>query len=102
MSNLELFVPLMFLAVIAVEGFTEFIFGTLFEKIPALSPYDWTLKYISLAVGLSLAFYYDLDVATVALLPHTPVGVVITGLALGRGGNFVNNIFSLIASWTKK
>jgi len=38
------------------EGFVEYIFGTLFDKLPKLSAHKWALMYISLLVGVGLAF----------------------------------------------
>lgn len=80
-----------------VEGFTEYIFGTAFEKFTKLQPYKWLLMYISLIVGIGLMFYYQLDLIALianmagASLPVTPVGLVLSGLVIGRGANYAND-----------
>ena len=95
--DLGLLVALLFFGFIATEGFVEYFFGTLFEKFPKITPYAWTLKYISLLAGIGLAFAYNLDlVARVFTLasPGMPwLGTLITGVVMGRGANFVSEVW---------
>lgn len=97
MENLGLFVVLMFFGFMATEGAVEYIFGTLFEKFAAITPYAWVLKYASLAAGLFLAFAYHLDGVQIVfgqVSPEMPwLGTFLTGLVMGRGANFVADVW---------
>ena len=93
MSNLLLYAVLLFLAFMATEGTVEYVLGTLFDKVAALTPFKWGLMYVSLAIGIFLAFYYALDVMAFLGLPASPVGMVLTGVIIGRGANFVSNVW---------
>lgn len=83
-----------------VEGFVEYIFGTLFDKIPALSAHKWALMYISLIAGVAVAFYYGIDLISLIAnnaggqLSNTPVGILLSGLIIGRGANYINDFVS--------
>lgn len=83
-----------------VEGFTEYIFGTAFDKFPKLTPYKWLLMYLSLIVGVVVCFYYAIDLVALiannagASLPNTPVGIVFSGLIVGRGADYINDFVS--------
>ena len=89
-----LFALMMFLGFIATEGTVEYIAGTLFDKVAKLQPHKWLLMYVSLAAGIFLAFYYGLDMVALFGQPETPVGIVITGIVMGRGANFVSDVWS--------
>lgn len=77
------------------ESATEYIFGTPMDKF-GLSGFKWALMYISLAVGIGLAFYYQLDL--IALLATVVgeeiatswVGYCLTGFGIGRGANWLH------------
>lgn len=82
------------------ESMVEYLFAPLATMLKRTWPV-WDeiqpLKYVSLAVGVALAFAYNLDViyeafGFVAAWPG--VGVVITGLAIGRGSNFVHDFWT--------
>lgn len=95
-----------------VETLTEAVFSPLFEKIPGLAPYRWALAYIALAVGLAGAFIYGFDLisilshyvtriqAAVDPLGEYPTiepnwfGEAITGLAIGKGSNYIHQFIS--------
>lgn len=80
-----------------VEGFVEYVFGTAFDKSPKLIPYKWMLMYISLIVGVAVAFYYSIDL--IALIANnaggniaiTPVGIIFSGFIIGRGANYISD-----------
>lgn len=78
------------------ESFVEYVFGTAFDKVPKLVPYKWTLMYVAMAAGVGLAFYYSIDL--ISMLPPgsgvTPVGIILSGLAIGRGSNFLHQFVS--------
>lgn len=100
--TLAKFATLMFLAFVATEGVVEYLAGRLFEKIEKLKPYDWLLMYLSAAVGIALAFWYRLDILALWLGEvYSPVGVVITGVLVGRGANTINTVAKLIVGWIK-
>jgi hypothetical protein len=90
-----------------VESFIEYLFGTPMDKIPKLQPYKWVLMYFALGAGAGLTFYYKLDL--VAILPvwlaellnkplpnyePTTVGILLSGLSVGRGSNFLHQLMS--------
>lgn len=79
-----------------VESFVEYVFGTLFDKIPKFAPYKWALMYLAMGAGIGLAFYYTIDLISM-LPPGTPVttvGIILSGLAIGRGSNFLHQFVS--------
>ena len=97
MDNLGLFAVLMFFGFIATEGCVEYFLGKLFEKWEKITQFSWTLMYVSLGAGLFLAFAYHLDaVAQVfgQVAPEMPwLGTFLTGVVLGRGANFVADVW---------
>ena len=102
------YIAVAFTLAFLVEAMVEYLFGTPFDKVPALTPYKWTLMYVALLVGVGLALYYKIDlVAVIAQViarmvdpesgfafPLTPVGMVLSGLAIGRGSNFLHDWLS--------
>ena len=91
----------MFLGFIATEGTIEFIFGTLFDKVAKLTPYKWALMYLSLALGVFFAFFYELDLVYIlaqatgaTAVTVSWVGLAASGVIIGRGANFVNDIWT--------
>lgn len=54
------------------------------------------LKYIALCVGVGMAFAYSLDLLNVAFeIVADPawVGILLTGMAIGRGSNYVHDLW---------
>jgi hypothetical protein len=88
------------------ESLTEYLFGIPFDKIPKLTPFKWTLMYLSAGVGVGMAVFYKLDlvsllaevisemVGVVSPIPVTVVGFVLTGLGIGRGANWMHDFVS--------
>lgn len=76
-----------------VEGFTEYLFG----EVQSAKPY---LRYIALALGVGVSLAYGIDILGILGLvsPFPLVGQIISGLILGRGSNYVNDIMT---SFTK-
>jgi hypothetical protein len=106
--------PLIALAVVLllawmVESLVEAVFGTPFDKIARLGPYKWLLMYIAFGVGILGAFVYGLDIlflltkyldpagGSVTLTP-TVFGMVLTGLAIGRGSNYIHDLMKQFRS----
>lgn len=94
-----------FLLAFMVETLTEAIFSPLFDKIAKLSPYKWALMYVALAVGVLGAWVYHFDLLYILSqyiggdIPKTPYGITITGLAIGRGANYLHD---LVTTFFKK
>lgn len=66
------------------------------EKIPKLKPFKWILMYLALAAGVGLTFYYRLDLISMlpGSVPVTAVGIILTGLIIGRGAVFTHQFVS--------
>lgn len=85
-----------------VETLTEAIFGPIFDKTPALTPHKWALMYVALVVGVVGALIYKFDLIvllaeTVKVEPAISPGIfgmVITGLAIGKGSNYLHQFIS--------
>lgn len=88
-----------------IESLVEYVFGALAEHIPALKPYQWLLMYVAMAVGILGALIYQFDLISLCsrlldvFLPPTVFGVIITGMAIGRGATYIHEIMS---KWFKK
>lgn len=107
MNLMSIFIVMIVTLLIAflIETLVEYLFGTAFDKISALTPYKWTLMYVAMIVGIGAAFLYQLDLINllsqflssssnvVYILPVTPFGIVITGAAIGRGSNYLHDIY---------
>ena len=83
----------MVLAFIVTEGTVEYLLGVPFDKIEKLSPYKWTLMYVSAGLGIFVAIWYSVDMLALLGLPASVVGQVFTGVLLGRGANFINDLW---------
>lgn len=85
-----------------VETLVEFFFGTLFDKVKVLTPYKWALMYIAVAVGLVGSFTYRIDIIAIAadavradpVIPVKWYGMIITGIAVGKGSNYIHQLVS--------
>ena len=95
-----------FLMAFFVETGVEFLLGDLFNIFPKLQPYKPLLKYIAVAIGIGMSFYFTLDIIALTksiiisftnpgIVPEyvsTPVGIVWTGIAIGKGSNYLHQI----------
>jgi hypothetical protein len=103
--------PLMLFAVIfglafIIETLVEAIFGPVFDKVVKLAPYKWLLMYIAIAVGLVGAFIYQFDLIYLLgrfvhpeeppIVQQTTFGIILTGLAIGKGSNYLHDLFQKI------
>ena len=97
MDSLGMFAVLMFFGFVATEGCVEYFLGKLFEKVEKLNPFAWLLMYVSLAGGLFLAYAFQLDAIflifgiTSTTMPW--LGIGLTGVVIGRGANFVADVW---------
>jgi hypothetical protein len=97
---------LAFLLAFVVESMVEYLFGQLLDNVPKLKPLQWLLVYVPLAPGIGLAFFYRIDLvwlmgqqvqATMAVelpIQISWVGMLLSGLAIGRGSNYVHDLAS--------
>ena len=91
-----------FLLTFLIEAFTEYIFGTVFDKVPKLQPFKWLLMYLAMVFGILLCFFYKIDLISILAkalnVPDfssiTAVGMLLSGLSVGRGSNFLHQIVS--------
>jgi hypothetical protein len=76
------------------ESLTEYFFSDVLTALRLDTKY---LRYIAALVGVGLALLYDLD-ALRDFLGVSPrlgyLGEVLTGLILGRGANYVHDLYS--------
>jgi hypothetical protein len=96
-----IFLAIAFALAFLVETLVEYIFGTPMDKVPKLKPYKWILMYVALVIGVLLVLFYKIDL--IALIqavikeeaPNvTLVGMILTGLAVGRGSNYLHQFVS--------
>lgn len=84
-----------FMLAFIAEGTTEYLFAEPLTKLTSATWASTATKYISLLVGVALAFGFGLDVLRVVAPGLTPVapwvGVILTGVLIGRGSNFLND-----------
>lgn len=96
LAYIGIIVLLAFLA----ESMTEYVFGQVVDHVPSLDRYRWLLMYIAAAVGVGLAFFYQLDLihllaeAVEVELPTAYPGMILTGLGIGRGANYIHQLVS--------
>ena len=89
-----------FLLAFLVEALVEAVFGKVVEQVPKLKPYSWLLAYLAFAAGVAGAFVYRFDLLFLlgqwldAPVPLTSFGMILTGLGVGRGSNFINDLVS--------
>lgn len=73
-----------------IEGLTEYLFS-------GFNSAQRYLKYVALALGVICAIFYKIDLlASLAGLNGTTpiIGYIISGLIMGRGSNYLNDIIS--------
>lgn len=97
-SNPLSILTIIFFLAFLVESLVEYLFGQLFARMPAITQFSWTLMYIAAAVGVLSAFIYSFDLLSIlgayigAPIPVTWLGMVMSGLAIGRGSNFLHDL----------
>lgn len=91
---------IIFLLSFLVETLVEFLFGDIADHIPQIEPYKWTIKYLAVAVGVAGAWVYRFDLIYLlsqyleADLTSTPYGITLTGIAVGKGSNYIHQLIS--------
>ena len=89
-----MFYGLSLLLAFLTESSVEYVLGTPMDKIPALKPHKWLLMYAGLLVGVGLCFFFELDLVAPLYGDVSWVGQLLTGLAVGRGSNYVHDLYS--------
>jgi hypothetical protein len=81
------------LLAIVVEGTLTYIFGESSDN-----PSRPWIRYVSLIFGVVVAIAYRVDIPALAGLasPYPFVGAIVSGLIIGRGSNYVNDILTKI------
>lgn len=104
MSTLAVLLIILLLAFL-IETLIEFLFGTIAGFFPRWKPEPETRKSIiqlcAIGAGLAGAFLFHFDVlflagqeAELKDIPLTPYGMAITGIAIGKGSNYIHQIIS--------
>ena len=76
-----------------VEGMITYFKGTNTNSMPIL-------KYVALALGIVVAIGYNIDIPAMAgvVTGYPLVSNIVSGIIIGRGSNYVNDILKTITS----
>ncbi len=91
-----------------VESFVEYLLGQFSNLLPeSFQKYKTlVLTYVAAVVGVLLCFFYHLDLIYILtsiasilagqlpIISISAVGIILTGLAVGRGANFIHQFIS--------
>ena len=76
------------------ESMVEYLFGQIIDQVN-LDKLRWLLTSVAAAVGVGLAFYYQLDLlALIGDSAPSSVGFLLSGLVIGRGANYLHDFAS--------
>lgn len=87
-----------FLLAFLTESLVEYLFGAVVDHIPALIPHKWALMYVAAIVGVIGAYIYSFDLLHLlgefvgAVIPVHVFGILLTGLAIGRGASYLHDL----------
>lgn len=88
----------LFLIALLIEIITEALqpilkpLSTWLESIPNIPETVEPMTYVTMLLGILFAFFFQADLlATLELTAVTPVGILVTGLIVGRGSNFLHD-----------
>lgn len=97
-------IALVFLLAVVVEKLVQ-IFKDVVYAIPFLPDKfrPLTLEILSLACGLLLAFQTNIDAFELmnVKIPNPMIGIVVTGLVIGKGANFAHDFFGSFCKGSK-
>lgn len=87
-----------------VEGFVKYLFDVITGVADGESDsgrFAWLKKYthfLALGLGVGLAVAYKVDIPTMFGLTttHTLVNYIVSGIAIGRGSNYLNDLISSV------
>jgi hypothetical protein len=105
-GNMLVLIGVSFALAFLTESLVEYLVGTPLAKIPKLAKFAWLLIYVSAIAGVGLALYWHIDL--IAVIANwiakvadtetewnvTTVGQVLSGLAIGRGANYLHDFLT--------
>ena len=98
--NVLLILAIVLFIAFLIETLVEFVTSPIFDKIPVLTPHKWVVMYVAIAVAVFASFLYRLDLVFmlaqflgVESIPETIYGTAITGVAIGKGSNYLHDLF---------
>ena len=106
MAIVIVYLAIAFALAYLTESLTEYLIGTLFDKIEKWKPYKWIQLYFAMLVGVGLAIFYQLDLVYLlgVLISETVnievpiqislVGFILTGMGIGRGAGWLHDFVS--------
>lgn len=89
-----------FLLAFLTESMVEYVFGAIVAHVDKLKPYAWLTMYLAMAVGIAGAFIYKFDLIYLvaqfmgAPIAVHPMGIILTGMSIGRGANYLHDLVS--------
>lgn len=103
LTNIAILVIVFLLAWMG-EALVEYFIGIPLSK-SKFAHLSWTLIYVAAAVGLVGSIVYQLDLVHIIAeqlgldIPINYFGLIVTGLSIGRGANFIHD---LVMKFAKK
>jgi hypothetical protein len=84
---------ILFLAFIA-EGTTEYFARPILAYFGTIDTSPMWLRYVAMIVGVALSLAYRADLLLMVGLEaiHPLIGVVLTGILIGRGSNYIHDL----------
>jgi len=94
---METTIGIFFLATL-IEGLIKYLFGEAKPSESGEVKERGYLRYVSLVLGIGAAVAYRVDIPAMLGLvsSYSLVGFVVSGLIIGRGANYVNDIFAMV------
>ena len=93
MDPLSQLTLILFLAFIA-EGMTEYFARPILAALGSINSSPMWLRYVAMLVGIGLSVAYRADLLLIIGFQaiHPMVGVVLTGILIGRGSNYMHDL----------
>ena len=87
-----------------VENLVEYLVGPLLDWIGSKTGFRLGKRYVAAAVGVALCIAYGLDIlGGFGFQSGSPlIGLVISGLVIGRGSNSMHDLISFVGALGKK
>jgi len=94
------YIALAFALAFLAESLVEYVLGTPFEKFEKLKGWKWALLYVSLGVGVWMAFTWKIDLIWIIAqqvgyqIDITWQGIFLSGAIIGRGANYIHQFMT--------
>ena len=87
-----------------VENLVEYLVGPLLDWIGNQTGFGFGRRYVAAGVGVALCVAYGLDIlGGFGFQCGSPlIGLVISGLVIGRGSNFMHDLIAFVGALGKK